>query len=41
MRGGKPKRHLERFGCVEIPRAEYLERLELALTRRAVWRLAS
>lgn len=30
--------HLERFGCVEIPRAEYLERLQHALARRAVWR---
>ena len=29
--------HLERFGCVELPRAEYLERLELALARRARW----
>ena len=33
-------RHLERFGCVEIPREDYLERLEQALTRRAVWRFA-
>lgn len=31
-------RHLERFGCVEIAREEYLERLEQALTRRATWR---
>lgn len=34
-------RHLERFGCVEIPRAEYLERLADALARRATWRFAS
>ena len=33
-------RHLERFGCVEIPRAEYLARLELALARDARWRFA-
>jgi leucyl/phenylalanyl-tRNA--protein transferase len=33
-------RHLERFGCVEIPREEYLARLEAALARRALWRLA-
>jgi leucyl/phenylalanyl-tRNA--protein transferase len=33
-------RHLERFGCIEIPRAEYLERLREALQRRALWRLA-
>ncbi len=32
--------HLERFGCIEIPRAEYLVRLEDALSRRAVWRFA-
>lgn len=30
--------HLERFGCVEIPRAEYLQRLQHALARRGVWR---
>jgi leucyl/phenylalanyl-tRNA--protein transferase len=29
--------HLARFGCVEIPRDEYLERLEEALQRRARW----
>ncbi len=29
--------HLERFGCVEIPRAEYLERLGRALRRPARW----
>lgn len=33
-------RHLERFGCVEVSREEYLERLEAALTRRAVWRFS-
>ena len=29
--------HLERFGCVEISREDYLERLEEALDRRARW----
>jgi leucyl/phenylalanyl-tRNA--protein transferase len=29
--------HLARFGCVEIPRAEYLERLEEALERSGRW----
>jgi leucyl/phenylalanyl-tRNA---protein transferase len=29
--------HLARFGCVEIPRAQYLERLDEALDRRAHW----
>jgi leucyl/phenylalanyl-tRNA---protein transferase len=29
--------HLERFGCVEIAREDYLERLEEALDRRARW----
>ncbi|HTO53264.1 MAG TPA: leucyl/phenylalanyl-tRNA--protein transferase [Myxococcota bacterium] len=29
--------HLARFGCVEIPRDQYLERLEEALDRRAQW----
>ena len=29
--------HLARFGCVEIPRGEYLERLEQALERRGRW----
>jgi leucyl/phenylalanyl-tRNA--protein transferase len=28
-------RHLARFGCVEIPRARYLELLEAAIRRRA------
>jgi leucyl/phenylalanyl-tRNA--protein transferase len=32
--------HLERFGCVEIPRDEYLALLTAALERRALWRLA-
>jgi leucyl/phenylalanyl-tRNA--protein transferase len=30
-------RHLERFGCVEIPRARYLELLEDAIHRPARW----
>jgi leucyl/phenylalanyl-tRNA---protein transferase len=29
--------HLARFGCVEIPRARYLERLEEALAQRGRW----
>jgi leucyl/phenylalanyl-tRNA--protein transferase len=29
--------HLDRFGCVEIPREDYLDRLEEALTRRGRW----
>lgn len=29
--------HLARFGCVEIPRERYLERLEEALERRGRW----
>ncbi len=29
--------HLDRFGCVEIPREEYLERLGEALERRGRW----
>jgi leucyl/phenylalanyl-tRNA---protein transferase len=29
--------HLARFGCVEISRAEYLERLEAALEHRGRW----
>jgi leucyl/phenylalanyl-tRNA--protein transferase len=29
--------HLARFGCVELPRALYLERLEEALERRGRW----
>ncbi len=29
--------HLARFGCIEIPRAEYLGRLARALRRRASW----
>lgn len=29
--------HLARLGCVEIPRADYLQRLERALGRRASW----
>ena len=29
--------HLARFGCVELPRALYLERLEEALARRGRW----
>jgi leucyl/phenylalanyl-tRNA--protein transferase len=29
--------HLERFGCVEIPRAHYLRRLARALRREARW----
>jgi leucyl/phenylalanyl-tRNA--protein transferase len=29
--------HLARFGCVEIPRDEYLERLEAALELRGRW----
>jgi len=35
--------HLGRFGCVEIPRADYLRRLAAALERNAQWpaRLAS
>ena len=30
-------KHLERFGCVEIPRARYLELLEDAIGRAASW----
>ncbi len=30
-------RHLERFGCVEVPRARYLELLEEAIRRRATF----
>lgn len=30
--------HLDRFGCVEIPREEYLDRLEEALARHGRWR---
>lgn len=29
--------HLERFGCIEIPREQYLDRLEQALERRGRW----
>lgn len=29
--------HLARFGCLEIPRADYLERLARALRRTAAW----
>jgi leucyl/phenylalanyl-tRNA--protein transferase len=29
--------HLARFGCIELPRALYLERLEEALERRGRW----
>jgi leucyl/phenylalanyl-tRNA---protein transferase len=29
--------HLARFGCVEIPREEYLERLEEAIERQGRW----
>jgi leucyl/phenylalanyl-tRNA--protein transferase len=29
--------HLEQFGCVEIPRDDYLRRLEVALLREADW----
>jgi len=29
--------HLQRFGCVEIPRAHYLKLLEAAVQRRARW----
>lgn len=33
--------HLERFGCVEIPREHYLLRLERALERRGEWPAAA
>jgi leucyl/phenylalanyl-tRNA--protein transferase len=29
--------HLERFGVVEIPRADYLDKLAVALARDAAW----
>jgi leucyl/phenylalanyl-tRNA--protein transferase len=30
--------HLDRFGCLEIPRAEYLRRLSAAVARTVAWR---
>jgi leucyl/phenylalanyl-tRNA---protein transferase len=33
--------HLDRFGCLEIPRAEYLKRLNAALARPVTWRSLS